>query len=43
MKTYKIRGQISLELIMLILVALLSAVVVGVTIPNNLVNITSVE
>lgn len=43
MKTYKIRGQISLELIMLILVALLGAVVVGVTIPNNLVNITSVE
>ncbi|AXI24953.1 hypothetical protein CFE53_01795 [Methanofervidicoccus sp. A16] len=43
MKMCKIRGQISLELIMLILVALLGAVVVGVTIPNNLVNITSVE
>ena len=42
MKMCKIRGQISLELIMLILVALLGAVVVGVTIPNNLVNITSV-
>ena len=41
MKTYK--GQISLELIILILAVVLGAVIVGVVLLDDLVNITSVE
>jgi len=44
MRMYKIRGQISLELMLLMLAVLLGAVIVGgIIVPNNLFNITSVE